>query len=342
MSGKNPLGLSKEPQAYEGVNVIVPVGGWRLVRSVRNPTTNDFKYPIGSIWINTSNNTAWLLTSNPGNWSEFAASVAGAVTSLTGDSGGAIQPAAGNITLAGTANQITTSGAGSTITFSLVGPYTPATFTNHGVLVGAGTSSIAALAAASTGTIMVGVTGANPKFLTAGTTGQLLSAATGADPAYLTAGTNGQLLVGSTGAQPAFATTTTSTGIAFTTGAGTLAIDIKTGGFAVVDQNSSSVNMAVQTMYVIDNGSTQVVLTLPATAPQGSVMKIVGSSAGGWKIAQNANQQIVQNQNASTSGVNGSVSSTSKNNCVELIASVGGASTVWTVASSSDGPLTFV
>jgi hypothetical protein len=38
---------------------------------------------------------------------------------LTGGSGGAISPSAGNITLAGTANQITTVGSGSTITWSL-------------------------------------------------------------------------------------------------------------------------------------------------------------------------------------------------------------------------------
>jgi len=321
MTGKSPLGQSKEPQSYEGANLILPVGGWQLVKAKKNPTTSDIKYPVGAIWVNTTNNTCWILTSAPGNWSEFAASVAGAVTSLTGDSGGAIQPSLGNITLAGTANQIATAGAGSTITFSLVGPYTPATYTSHGVLVGAGTSSIAALAAA--------------------TTGQLLAGSTGANPTFLTAGTNGQLLIGSTGAQPAFATPTTSTGVAYTTGAGTLAIDIKTGGFAVVDQNTSSVGMAVQTMYVIDNGASLVTLTLPATAPQGSVMKVVGNSVGGWRIAQNASQVIKQNSLSTTSGVNGSLSSTNANNCVELIASVGGASTTWTVASST-GSLTFV
>ena len=301
MSGKNPLGNGREPQSYEGLNVIVPVTGWQLIKSTRNPTSSDKKYPVGAIWINTSNNTAWLLTSAPGNWSEFAASVAGAVTSLTGDSGGAIQPAAGNITLAGTSNQIATSGAGSTITFSLVGPYTPSTYTAHGVLVGEGTSSIAALAA----------------------------------------GTNGQVLLGSTGADPVFGTLTTTTGVAFTTGAGSLAINVKTGGYAVVDQTSSSVNLAVQTLYVTDNGSTQVVYTLPATAPQGSVIEVVGSSAGGWKIAQNASQQILLQNQSTTAGTSGSLSSTNKNDSVKLVASVGGASTIWTVVSYS-GTFTFV
>ncbi len=44
----------------------------------------------------------------------------------------------------------------------------------------------------------------------------------------LTVGTNGQVLIGSTGANPAFATLTSSAGsIAFTTGAGSLNLDVK-------------------------------------------------------------------------------------------------------------------
>lgn len=340
MTGKNPLGNGKEPQSYEGLNIIVPVGGWRLVRSLRNPTSNDFKYPIGSIWINTSNNTAWLLTQNPGVWSEFAASVSGAIISITGDSGGAETAVAGNFTLAGTANQVLVTGSAGTQTFSLIGPYTPATFTNHGILLGSGTSSIRALGVGGTGTIVVGVTGADPKFLTAGTTGQLLSAATGADPTYLTAGTNGQLLTGSTGAQPVFATTTTSTGVAFTTGAGTLAIDVKTDGFAVVNQASGSASLAAQTMYVTNNGASLVTYSLPATVAQGTTILIIGQSAGGWKIAQNAGQTIVMNALTTTSGVNGSVSSLNKNACVKLIA-IDATTNVWIIKDSS-GSLTFV
>jgi hypothetical protein len=119
MSGKNPLGLGKEPQAYEGVNVIVPVGGWRLVKSVRSPTSNDFKYPIGSIWVDTTTNAAYILTSAPGNWSLFGASSGGSINSITGDSGGAELPSSGNFNLLGTANQITVTGSAATETFSL-------------------------------------------------------------------------------------------------------------------------------------------------------------------------------------------------------------------------------
>lgn len=193
MSGKNPLGNGKEPQAYEGINVIVPVGGWTLIKSVRSPTTNDKKYPIGSIWINTTNNTAWILTSAPGNWSEFAASVAGAIVSITGDSGGAENALLGNFNLLGTPNQIAVTGSAATETFSLIGPYTPSTYTAHGVLVGEGTSSIVAT----------------------------------------TPGTNGQVLLGSTGANPAFGTLTSTGGtVTFTAGAGSLNLDIASSTFA--------------------------------------------------------------------------------------------------------------
>ncbi len=301
MSGKNPLGNGREPQSYEGINVVVPVGGWQLIKSARSPTTSDKKYPVGSIWINTTTNAAYILTSAPGNWSLFGSSSGGAINSITGDTGGAELPVAGNFTLAGTANQIAVTGSAGTETFSLIGPYTPATFTAHGVLLGEGTSSIVATAA----------------------------------------GTNGQVLIGSTGANPAFGTITTSTGVAFTTGAASLAIDVKTGGFAVVDQTTSSATLAVQTMYITDNGATLVTYTLPATAPQGSVIKIIGSSAGGWRVAQNANQKIRLGASSTTTGTGGSLSSTNSNDCIEMVASTGGASTVWTISSFS-GTLTFV
>jgi hypothetical protein len=301
MSGKSPLGSSRDPQSYEGANIVVPTTGWQLIKSVRAPTTNDRKQPIGSLWVNTTTATSYQLVATPGVWAILGTNTGGDIQSLTGGSGGAILPTLGNITLAGTANQIATAGAGSTITFSLIGPYTPATYTAHGVLLGEGTSSIVAT----------------------------------------TAGTNGQVLLGSTGADPAFGTITTSTGVTFTTGAGSLAIDVKNGGFAVIDQTSSSANIAIQTMYVIDNGATLVTLTLPASAVLGSTIRVIGSSIGGWKIAQNANQQILGVGVSTTAGTSGSLSSASKSDCVELIASTGGASTIWTIASSS-GSLTFV
>ena len=102
---------------------------------------------------------------------------------ITGDSGGTLSPdIADNFNILGGDN-ITTSGAGSTLTISATGPLSPTTYTDHAVLVGSGAAAITAL----------------------------------------TVGTNGQVLLGSTGADPVFATLTSSDGtVTYTTGAGTL------------------------------------------------------------------------------------------------------------------------
>lgn len=62
---------------------------------------------------------------------------------ITGDSGGALSPTAGNWNLLGSGS-ITTSGAGSTLTTQLTG------LTNHSVLVGAGTATITKVAPSAT------------------------------------------------------------------------------------------------------------------------------------------------------------------------------------------------
>jgi hypothetical protein len=83
----------------------------------------------------------------------------GAGQTITGDTGGALVPTAGNWNLLGSGS-ITTSGSGSTLTTQLTG------LTNHAVLVGAGTSTITKLAVGATGNVLAGVTGADPAFTT--------------------------------------------------------------------------------------------------------------------------------------------------------------------------------
>ena len=246
MSGKNPLGLSKEPQAYEGANIIVPVGGWRFVRALRNPTTSDLKYPVGTLWINTSANSVYFLTS---------VSAGSATWTEVDNSGGGLLPVANG-------------GTGAS------------TLTAHGVVVGEGTSAVAVTAA----------------------------------------GTVGQVLVGNgASADPSFANLVT---------------------LNVVDVTGTSQAMAVNTTYIADNAA-QVAFTLPATAAQGSIIKVIGNGAGGWTIGQNANQVIKSNGLTTTTGTGGSLSSTNRFNTVEIFATVGGASTTWVVAEGN-GTYTFV
>ncbi len=178
MSGKSPLGNSREPGSYEGLNVVVPVGGWQLIKARRIPTTNDIRYPVGSIWVDTVTQASYQLVAAPGIWVALGIS-SGPLNTLTGDAGGAIAPGAGNITLAGTANQIATTGAGSTITFSI-----PATFTAPGSITA--TTSIASGTTITAGTALIATTS-----VTAGTT---ITATLG----DITA-TNGDLVLGTAG-----------------------------------------------------------------------------------------------------------------------------------------------
>jgi hypothetical protein len=392
----------------------------------RVPATTDINYPVGKRWVNVAGNAEYTLTSLTSsagivtaNWSLLGTNT-GALNTLTGDSGGAISPSAGNITLAGTANQITTVGSGSTITYSLIGPYTPATYTAHGVLLGEGTSSIVATTAGTNGQLLIGSTGADPAFSTltssgstitvtggahtlnidvaaplnvahggtgatsltahgvllgegtsaitptaAGTTGQVLIGSTGADPAFgalgvnsaltahgvllgennsaivaTTAGTNGQVLLGSTGADPAFGTLTTSTGLAFTTGAASLAINTTGGGLkANAEAGAGPFSGATQNSYVFAEAA-QTTVSLPTTSAVGDFFLVCGTNAntGGWVVSQAAGQQIFNATNHSTSGATGTISTAAANTSALLVCTA--ANTTW-IAIATVGTVTY-
>jgi hypothetical protein len=86
--------------------------------------------------------------------------VAGAVgKTITGNSGGALSPTAGNWNILGTGS-ITTSGSGSSLTVQLT------SLTNHSLLVGAGTATITNLGVATDGQLPIGSTGADPVLAT--------------------------------------------------------------------------------------------------------------------------------------------------------------------------------
>lgn len=87
----------------------------------RAPTTLDTGYALTQVWLDKVGDDAYILadvTAGVATWNVMA-TTPGNVDTLTASSGGALTPSAGNINLLGTANQITTAGAGSTITFTL-------------------------------------------------------------------------------------------------------------------------------------------------------------------------------------------------------------------------------
>ncbi len=272
---------------------------------------------------------------------------------ITGNTGGALSPTAGNWNILGTGS-ITTSGSGSTLTTQLTG------LTNHAVLVGAGTATITSVGPTATiGQVLQSAgSSADPAFSTATyplttTINQILysssaNTVTGlatANNSVFTTGTtgipvatplssNGQVIIGSGSGAPAASTLTAGTGITITNAANSITIASVGGGFTWNDVTTTSASMAVNNGYLSDNAGL-VTLTLPATAVQFSVIRVAGNGAGGWKIAQNANQLIqFGSAAATTTGITGSLSSTNRYDTVELIAVVGGASTQWNVLSS--------
>lgn len=103
--------------AYLGVQAQRPP---EVILSEVAPTTNQRRFRIGTLWVDRSSNQSYQLTNVVAGSATWTLLGPGAsdVDTLTGDSGGAISPAGGNITLAGGTN-ITSAGAGNTVTFNL-------------------------------------------------------------------------------------------------------------------------------------------------------------------------------------------------------------------------------
>jgi hypothetical protein len=83
--------------------------------------------------------------------------------------------------------------------------------------------------------------------------------------------------------------------------------------------------------YVCNNAAL-VTVTLPDTAAFGSIVRICGKGAGGWKVAQNAGETIHFGIQDTTTGAGGSLASTNQYDTVELLCTV--ADTEWTVLTS--------
>lgn len=163
---------------------------------------------------------------------------------------------------------------------------------------------------AYTGNVIQGLTTANSAILVTSATGV---------PSLLGSMTNGQLVVGSTGAIPVLATITSGAGISVINGAGTITIASTDAGFTWNDTSGTSATLVKENGYAADNAGL-VTFTLPTVASStfGDTIAIMGFGAGGWTIAQNANQKIIVGGKISTVGVGGSVSSTNQYDAIEL------------------------
>lgn len=241
----------------------------------------------------------------------------GSSASLTASNGGIVYSSASAMAiLAGTAtaSQVLLSGSSTTPAWS--------TATYLGTLTASG------IVYASAANVMGQIATANSAVL--------LTSAAGV-PSMSATLTNGQLIIGNTGNAPTPGTLTAGAGISVTNGGGTITIAATGAGFTWVDQTSTPVTAATNTGYIVDNGATPVVFTLPAAPALGSTIQIVGFSAGGWQLLPGAGDTIqIGVSNAATS-----VTSANRYDCIELVYT-GSANNLWVMADSVSAGFTIV
>ena len=88
--------------------------------------------------------------------------------------------------------------------------------------------------------------------------------------------------------------------------------------------------------YIVKNATPAnlTTLTLPATPILGDTIAVNGYTAGGWSIAQNANQQIFMGALSTTIGVGGSLSSTGAKDAIRITCVTAGAASEWITTSA--------
>jgi hypothetical protein len=284
------------------------------------PTSNQTNYEIGQlVYTPPKTPTAFYLYAGGGIWVQFA--------SNSGDI----------IAVQGTANQVAVSTVAGVATVSLIGPYTPSTYTAHGVLIGEGTSSIVATSAGTAGQVLVsGGASANPTWTTAtfpttaGAAGTILRSdgtnyvsstdtwpnTVVAGDILIATGTNvigsladvavGQLLAsGGVGVVPAYTASPSVTGnmtaatgfVATTAGAGITLNSAATAGTTTATLNGRSGQVTITTP-TINAGST-FTMTIANTSITGSTTQVLYGLTGGTTGSAITIQSVTNSANQS-------------------------------------------
>jgi trimeric autotransporter adhesin len=252
------------------------------------------------------------------------------VQTLTGNTGGAVPATANNInvvgsgsitvtgtplsstltitssavtgvsSVTGTANQILASPTTGNVVLSLIGPYTPATYTAHGVLIGEGTGSIVAVAPDATSGIPLISQGStsDPAYGTAlvagggtgstsfNTTGVVISGATSTTALSALTLTDGQVVIGSSAGAPAAASLTAGTGITITPGHNSISIAATgAGSISTIDGDTGSATGSTITFNANSNAGKSVFFaassaTVDLTVTDSNSNTYVGLGAG--------------------------------------------------------------
>ncbi len=229
----------------------------------------------------------------------------GIIKTITGNSGGAEVPSAGNFNVLGTGS-ITVVGSANTETVQLTG------LTANAVMYGQGTATVGLVASGTTGQVLQTNTGAAPTYSTAtypSTTtinqilysssanvvaglatanqGVLTTGATGI-PVITALAVNGQLIIGSTAGVPAAATLTAGAGITITNGSNSITIASTITNMAW-SETSGAFNAVKQNGYFITTTATG---TLPASPSEGDTIQFFVDTTNLLTIQANTGQKI--------------------------------------------------
>jgi len=290
------VNLQNNRVAY-GLNDPLLLTGPLPIIAQRAPTAND-KAELGTEWIDKPNNQVYFLTSivnNQANWSKVANGLL--LITLTGDSGGAVPATANNIdifggtgiTVAGTpGSSLLSIGLNDDVVITLTGD-------SGGAVPGTGNNIDVQ---GGTGIVVAGTPGSS--LLSIGVSDSVLLTLTG-DTGGAVPGTTNNINI--QGARSVL----TVTGIPLSS---LFQIDVTGGGLAWIESPAATdaISLIINTAYISNPGDgNQVVFLLPAVAPVGSVIAIVGKDTGGYQIAQNAGQTIFDDLAATTTGVLGTL-----------------------------------
>ena len=92
-----------------------------------------------------------------------------------------------------------------------------------------------------------------------------------------------------------------------------------TGGAGITWNNSTTAQTASVSNGYVGTATTLTTITLPSTAAFGSVIEVVGTGTGLWRISQNSGQSIKFGVSTTATGVGGYLSATSQYDCVKLL-----------------------
>lgn len=302
-----------------------------------------------------------------------AGSSGGFIQTITGNSGGAESPSAGNFNIVTANSTVKFAGSAATetldfgITNIVLGSALPSLA--GGIQnVGIGNTALSALTSGSTN-VAIGVFAGTD--LTSGSNNTLIGWSAGAN--YVGAETNNIIVgyniagtaaesnkirignssnnacyitgidgvnVGSVATvvteasnQLGTAVITAGTGISVVAGANTITINNTGAGFTWHDVTGGSATLAAQNGYLADSGSLTT-FTMSSNNAIGDTIKIVGKGSGGWKIVYTTNQNIIFGSSTSTT-TTGNIASTNQNDCVELVCTTASATQpIFTVVSS--------